>query len=90
MLISCDPTETREDLKGQNLSFTVIAKLVGEQWQALPASEKEAFESRAAKAKEKFNRDLTDYKRTSNFKQYEQYLREFKQKQSKLSQGSWD
>ncbi|KAI1447737.1 high mobility group box domain-containing protein [Annulohypoxylon stygium] len=45
----------REDLKGQNLTFTEIAKLVGENWQNLSRDEKDPFERQAHEAKEKYN-----------------------------------
>ncbi|XDG07188.1 hypothetical protein ABKA04_006803 [Annulohypoxylon sp. FPYF3050] len=45
----------REDLKGQNLTFTEIAKLVGENWQNLSREEKDPFERQAHEAKEKYN-----------------------------------
>lgn len=70
----------REDLKGQNLTFTEIAKLVGENWQALTQAEKEPYERDAQAAKEKYNRDLAEYKKTPNYKKYLQYLQEFKAK----------
>lgn len=77
----------REDLKGHNLTFTEIAKLVGENWQGLPAGEKEAYESQANVAKEKYHRDLVEYKKTPEFKKYALYLQEFKEKQAKQNQG---
>lgn len=77
----------REDLKGHNLTFTEIAKLVGENWQSLPPREKEAYESRANSAKEKYHRDLVEYKKTPEYKKYSEYLQEFKEKQAKQNQG---
>lgn len=77
----------REDLKSQNLSFTEIAKLVGENWQNLPGSEKEAYEAQANLDKEKYHRELVEYKKTSEYKKYARYLVEFKEKQAKQSQG---
>jgi hypothetical protein len=47
----------RDDLKHHNLTFTEIAKLVGENWQSLPPAEKEAYEGQANAAKEKYHRD---------------------------------
>ncbi|KAJ4394583.1 hypothetical protein N0V93_003802 [Gnomoniopsis smithogilvyi] len=70
----------REDLKGQNLTFTEIAKLVGENWQGLTQAEKEPFEQQAQKAKEKYNHDLAEYKQTAGYKKYLQYLQDFKAK----------
>ena len=79
--------EMREDLKSQNLTFTEIAKLVGENWQSLPPVEKEAYESQANAAKEKYHRDLVEYKKTAEYRLYAQYLREFKERQAKQNQG---
>ncbi|XXG93926.1 hypothetical protein Hte_000176 [Hypoxylon texense] len=72
----------REDLKGQNLTFTEIAKLVGENWQNLNRAEKEPFEKAAHEAKERYNRDLADYKRTPEYKKYCDYLAEFRKRQA--------
>lgn len=77
----------REDLKGHNLTFTEIAKLVGENWQSLPPAEKEAYERQANAAKEKYHRDLMEYKKTPEYRKYAQYLQEFKEKQAKQNQG---
>jgi hypothetical protein len=77
----------REDLKNHNLTFTEIAKLVGENWQSLPAAEKEAYEGQANTAKEKYHRDLAEYKKTPAYRKYALYLQEFKEKQAKQNQG---
>ncbi|KAI1103347.1 hypothetical protein F4804DRAFT_342595 [Jackrogersella minutella] len=72
----------REDLKGQNLTFTEIAKLVGENWQNLTRDEKEPFERRAHEAKERYNRELAEYKNTVEYKKYCDYLQEFRKRQA--------
>ncbi|KAG5981971.1 hypothetical protein E4U55_002457 [Claviceps digitariae] len=77
----------RDDLKSQNLSFTEIAKLVGENWQTLQAGEKEVYESQANSAKEKFHQQLAEYKKTSDFRKYAQYLHDFKERQAKQYKG---
>lgn len=77
----------REELKSQNLSFTEIAKLVGENWQNLAPAEKEGYESQANSDKEKYHRDLMEYKKTPEYRSYMQYLQEFKEKQAKQTQG---
>ncbi|KAF5660587.1 hypothetical protein FHETE_8868 [Fusarium heterosporum] len=64
-----------------------IAKLVGENWQNLNANEKEAYESQANADKEKYHRDLMEYKKTPDYRKYVQYLHEFKEKQSKRTQA---
>lgn len=70
----------REELKGRNLTFTEIAKLVGENWQSLSQSEKEPFETQAQRAKEKYNNDLTEYKKTTEYQKYMSYLQDFRAK----------
>jgi hypothetical protein len=77
----------REDFKGRNLTFTEIAKLVGENWQNLTPSDKEPFERQAQAAKDKYNADLAEYKKTPLYKKYMAYLQEFKAKHSMQSQG---
>jgi hypothetical protein len=77
----------RDDLKHHNLTFTEIAKLVGENWQSLPPAEKEAYEGQANAAKEKYHRDLSEYKKTPQYRKYAQYLQEFKERQAKQNSG---
>lgn len=79
----------REELKGRNLSFTEIAKLVGENWQNLAASEKEPFESQAQAIKDKYLSDLTGYKKTPEYRKYMAYLHDFKVKHASPSQGAY-
>ncbi|KAJ4297166.1 hypothetical protein N0V88_004084 [Collariella sp. IMI 366227] len=76
----------REELKGRNLSFTEIAKLVGENWQNLNSAEKEPFESQAQAIKDKYLSDLAEYKKTAEYRKYMAYLQEFKTKHSSPSQ----
>ncbi|KAI0102933.1 hypothetical protein GGR51DRAFT_562137 [Nemania sp. FL0031] len=76
----------REDLKGQNLTFTEIAKLVGENWQNLGRAEKEPFERQANEAKERYNQDLAEYKKTAECIKYNEYLRDFRKRQAAQTQ----
>jgi hypothetical protein len=80
----------REELKGRNLSFTEIAKLVGENWQNLSPAEKEPYEQQAFSAKERYNHELAEYKKTNEYKEYSQYLADFKARQSNQQQGVWE
>ncbi|KAK7988973.1 hypothetical protein PG989_009288 [Apiospora arundinis] len=72
----------RDDLKGQNLTFTEIAKLVGENWQNLDRNEKEPYETQAQEAKERYNREMAEYKKTPEYKAYCDYLQEFRKRQA--------
>ena len=75
----------REELKPQSLSFTAIAKKVGELWQDLPADAKEAYESEASTAKERYHSEMAEYKTTKSYREYQQYLADFKAKNSSNS-----
>ncbi|KAF1838608.1 hypothetical protein BDW02DRAFT_362651 [Decorospora gaudefroyi] len=74
--------QVRESLKGQELSFTEIAKVVGERWQVLPADERESCERQANGAKEKYYAELAEYKKTPHFDAYQKYLEDFRAKHS--------
>jgi hypothetical protein len=78
----------REELKGRNLSFTEIAKLVGENWQSLSPTEKEPYEQQAFTAKERYNNELVEYKKTAKYLEYAQYLLEFKARQASQQPGT--
>lgn len=77
----------REELKSRNLGFNVFAKLAGERWQNLSPADKEPFETQAQQAKEKYKRELADYKKTENYKKYMEYLQDFKRRQANHHQG---
>ncbi|KAL9076044.1 MAG: hypothetical protein Q9157_003794 [Trypethelium eluteriae] len=62
------------------LSFAEIAKLVGERWQQLAPEEREPFERKATTAKEKYYSQLAEYKKTSHYKEYQDYVADFRAK----------
>lgn len=74
-------------MKGQELSFTEIAKVVGERWQVLPVGAREACERQANAAKEKYDTELAEYKKTPQYHTYQKYLEEFKAKQAAAPTG---
>ncbi|KAK5141505.1 hypothetical protein LTR04_002571 [Oleoguttula sp. CCFEE 6159] len=77
----------RENLKGQDLSFTEIAKFVGERWQVLSQEQREPYDSQAAAAKERYYSELTEYKKTPQWAQYQEYLAGFKLKHATAHPG---
>jgi len=74
-------------LRGQELSFTEIAKVVGERWQVLPVDAREACERQANAAKEKYHAELAEYKKTPQYHNYQKYLEEFKAKHAAAPKG---
>lgn len=82
-----DHEEVREDLKYENLSFTEMAKRVGEMWQALASEEREPFEAQAGSAKEEYLAEMAQYRLSSNYKAYAEYLADFKAKHPSSAGG---
>ncbi|EHK40887.1 uncharacterized protein TrAtP1_004259 [Trichoderma atroviride] len=81
----------RESLKGdRSLTFTEIAKLVGEHWQNLSLPEREVYEGQARQSKERYYREMAVYKETPEYRKYMKYLDEFNDKQSKPGQRHED
>jgi HMG (high mobility group) box len=78
--------KVREEVKDQNLSFPQIAKLVGDRWQKLDLSGKESYEAQANAAKERYNIQLSTYKTTDLYKEYMQYLADFKAKHGRAAE----
>jgi hypothetical protein len=79
--------EVRGLLKGQDLSFTETAKVVGERWQVLSADERETYEHHANDAKEKYYASLTEYKKTPKYEEYQEYLEGFKAEHNAPTKG---
>lgn len=80
--------DVRESLKGESIDFTAMAKTVGAQWQNLAAAEREQYAKTANIAKEQYNNELAEYRKTSNFVAYRQYLADFKAQQGTCRQSN--
>lgn len=61
---------------------------MGEKWKVLDPEDKESYEYEASVAKEKFNSELNEYKKTDNYRDYVKYLTEFKSKTAKEGKDS--
>ncbi|KAK9767625.1 hypothetical protein K7432_002434 [Basidiobolus ranarum] len=72
--------KVRNELKDQNMSFTEIAKIVGDRWKSISPEEKDEVERSAAKAKEEYYESLRTYKETEEYKEYQSYLEDFRKK----------
>lgn len=77
--------KVRDELKDRNLAFTDMAKIVGDRWKTISPKEKDEIESTAARAKEEYLSALAKYKTTDQFKRYQEYLKEFKDKENTAS-----
>lgn len=80
----------RDELRnsGRELSFTEIAKLVGERWQSLATYDKEPCEHDAQQLKEKYYSQLAEYKKTSDYAAYQDYLADFRLKHGPHQSGA--
>jgi len=74
-----------------------MAKIIGEQWQGRRPETRERCEQEAGAAWEKYYAELSEYKKTEEYAEYQSYLAEFKAKhrpkmtdaeQSKHDQGT--
>lgn len=57
-----------------------MAKVVGARWQALSIEDREKFEREANSEKERFNADMSEYRKTDEHEQYQRYLQDFKRR----------
>jgi len=68
-------------MKSKELSFSEMAKLVGERWQELTAADKEPCEQKAQAMKEAYQVKLAEYKKTTEYSSYQEYLADFRSRQ---------
>ncbi|KAF2660985.1 HMG-box [Lophiostoma macrostomum CBS 122681] len=79
--------QVRESLRGQDLSFTELAKEAGERWQHLSVEAREQYERQADMEREKYYAELAAYKQTPEYQKYLIYLEDFKAKYRVPQQG---
>ncbi|KAI7867007.1 hypothetical protein BDF14DRAFT_1807486 [Spinellus fusiger] len=58
----------RDELRSHNMSFTELAKLVGDRWKNLNQKEKENYEVDAMQARMHYQKMLEEYQKTDEFK----------------------
>ncbi|KAI9676233.1 MAG: hypothetical protein M1829_003062 [Trizodia sp. TS-e1964] len=79
--------KSREDLKGTNLAFTDIARVVGQRWQLLSPEQKRGYEALATASKERYAVLLEAYKQTPQYADFQKYLEEFRAKEAAAQLG---
>ncbi|KAF2156785.1 hypothetical protein K461DRAFT_289163 [Myriangium duriaei CBS 260.36] len=70
----------REQIKGRGLTFSAIAKIVGEKWQDSDVRERSYCERLAQELKEDYHTKLARYKQTQDYSNYQIYLADFKER----------
>ncbi|KAH8553951.1 hypothetical protein BGW37DRAFT_482884 [Umbelopsis sp. PMI_123] len=73
--------DVRKELKDCNMSFTELARIVGNRWKNIEQDVKQSYEDAANQAKDEYLRDLSEYQRTDEYKHYQKYLTDFRSKQ---------
>lgn len=73
--------DSRTELKDRNLSFSELAKIVGDQWKNLNKVDKQNYERMAMRSKDEYLAALERYRQTPEYHRYQEYLNEFKSKQ---------
>jgi hypothetical protein len=64
------------------MTFSEIAKVVGQRWQMLLPSEQEGYRLQSEASKKKYADDMAEYKKTPEYESYQKYVKEFEAKQS--------
>ncbi|KAI8376040.1 high mobility group box domain-containing protein [Radiomyces spectabilis] len=72
--------QVRAELKDQNMSFTELAKIVGERWKHLSPTAKERYERNAMLKKEEYIIARAKYEQTQEYQAYQDYLDSFRAK----------
>lgn len=60
--------DARTQLKGHNMTFVEIAKIVGDQWKNLGINQKQQYERTAMRAKDEYIDALNEYRKTDEYK----------------------
>ncbi|KAG2180443.1 hypothetical protein INT44_003447 [Umbelopsis vinacea] len=73
--------DVRKELKDYNMSFTELARIVGNRWKNIESTIKQTYEDAANAAKDEYLRELSEYQKTEEYMHYQKYLTEFRSKQ---------
>ncbi|KAI8582174.1 hypothetical protein K450DRAFT_229374 [Umbelopsis ramanniana AG] len=73
--------DVRKELKDYNMSFTELARIVGNRWKNIESNVKQTYEDAANLAKDEYLRELAEYQKTEEHKHYQKYLTDFRSKQ---------
>ena len=76
--------DVRKDLQVGHHSFTEIAKMVGERWQVLGSEPKDHYEAMAAKSKSRYNDEMVEYMKSTEYKNHQIYLKKWHAKQAEI------
>ncbi|ODQ51739.1 hypothetical protein SAICODRAFT_8668 [Saitoella complicata NRRL Y-17804] len=79
--------ELKKDVANNSLSFTDIAKIVGDRWKLLDPEEKERMEDDAARKKEDFANAMLKYRSSQEYYKYQVYLTQFREKHPNADLG---
>lgn len=74
--------DMRAKINNKSKTFSEMAKTIGEEWKKLDPNKKQAYELEAMKAKNAYQVAMQQYRKTSEYKEYQKYLKEFKQKEN--------
>lgn len=69
--------EVRAELNQKNIQFSDLAKIVGIRWNNLDPMEKQRRQDEAAALKAEYHQQLTNYRSTPEFRDYQLYLARF-------------
>jgi len=70
--------------EGDRKKVVLITKKIGAMWKTLGAEEKASWKSKADKLKKEYNEVLAEYKKTEEYAQHQEVLKNFKAQQKEL------
>ncbi|GAB5593267.1 hypothetical protein Unana1_08167 [Umbelopsis nana] len=73
--------DVRKELKDYNMSFTELARIVGNRWKNIDQETKQKYEDAANQTKDDYVQELSEYQKTEEYKHYQKYLTDFRSKQ---------
>ena len=66
----------RKQYQDRNLSFSDLAKQIGQGWQHCPSDKRDAYLSTAVEEKETYDALMSQYRNTDDYHKYQHYLAE--------------
>lgn len=79
--------EMRKQYQDRNLSFSDLAKQIGQDWQNCPAELRDSYLSNAMKEKEAYDTAMARYKTTDTYREYQEYLADFRNRAQQKKAG---
>merc|ERR1712034_117485 len=77
--------EKREEIKAslENPTMATVSKKMGEMWKNLTPEEHAYYAEKNKEQKERYGREMAEYKKTENYRKHQEILRKFQKQKSR-------